>query len=274
MKKFTLFALSAIVCFSLASCGSNDDTPNISFTSPNTTGHQLRSVVHAGYLPDTYDWEFTYNGTLLTGAKGTYVHETTGDYSYNVTLGFTSSTLTISSSASEKSTVTVGTNKLISQMKVNDNTYNFSYNDSGYLTDWQENIVNTGFGSVTSYNSKATIFYSNDNDIKQIIYTNNDGYPNDLCTVTFTAADTLNVNGLLPEALSKQMGILGFEYLYYLGALGKPTKHLVRSVHVAYNTNPALDYDINFHYVLNNNKDITFCSYAYKEQSASATYKY
>lgn len=274
MKNLTIIAFCWALCLSFTSCGSDDHAPNISFVTPNTSGHQLRTVTHAGYLPDTYDWVMTYNGKNLTGGTGSYLHETTSDYSYQVSLGFTSSTVNITSSAAEKSTITIGANRLISQMKVNDNTFEFAYNSNGYMTEWKENVVNTGFGSVTSYNAKATLSYTTSNDLKQIVYTNNDDYPDNLCTLTFTPADTLNINGLLPEAISKQMGVLGFEYLYYAGALGKASSRLIRSIHVAYNATPAADYDLVFHYVLNKDNDVVFCSYTYKGQSASATYKY
>ena len=192
----------------ICSCSGDDNPPSLELNTPNTEGDRLISVEHSGYLPSTYDWSFSYNGKRLVKAVGTYKNGTETPYTYTSTLKYGYQSLEITSTGNDQSTLTI-TNGLISHMDVNKNSYDFTY-ENGYLTHWKEHIVSESFGQVTSYTSHADITYNISGDLMKIDYTANDDYPYDNCILTFNTTDTLNINGLLPEVISKEMGCLGF----------------------------------------------------------------
>lgn len=80
-------------------------------------------------------------------------------------------------------------------------------------------------GQILSYKSSATIEYMNGN-FSKITYMGPDGAK---ITVSFTASDLQNRNGVLPELVGKELGCLGFEHLYYAGLLGRSSSNLVKT---------------------------------------------
>jgi hypothetical protein len=271
-KRIILYtAMLSMALFTVSSC-SDDDPPPLKLNTPNTEGNRLMSVEHAGFLPSTYDWSFSYNNARLVKAYGTYKNQMDEPYTYESTLKYGHNSLKVSSTGKDKSTLTLNEAGLISRMEVNKNTYNFKYENS-YLTEWTENVVSESFGQVTSYTSHADITYTLSGNLQEIVYTENLNYPYDYCRLTFSTTDTLNANGLLPEAISKEMGCLGFEHLYYAGALGRGTRNLVREITFRYPQRPEKNKTVTFQYALRG-KDVVLCSYTYEGQPASATYKY
>lgn len=256
------------------SCSSNDhELPILKPHTPNTeAGHRLTSVIHAGNVPNTYDWTFTYHDDRLTKAAGVYKTGTEEHYSYESTLTYGYKSIKVSSTGNDKSTLTLNEQEMLGHMTVNKNKYEFRY-DNGYLTEWTEQVVSESFGQVTSYTSHADIVYTISGNLKEIIYTENQNYPYDYCQLTFNTTDTLNVNGLLPEAVSREMGCLGFEHLYYAGVLGRATRNLVRDVTFTYPLRPEKNKTIRFMYALRGN-DVTLCNYTNDGQPVSTTYLY
>lgn len=274
MKKKSFIFISGILLTAMTfmSC-SSDDAPPIRLEKPNTTGKAITAVEHSGYLPDTYDWKFNYHDGRLTSGEGTYRKEVESPYTYNFYLDYGSDRLGIRSSGNEESIITLNSDNLIQKMQVNKNTFNFIY-ASKYLIAWEENIVSESFGQVTSYTSNAIITYDNFGNLKEIAYTENSNYEDDKCTITFTPSDIPNINGLLPEVVSKQMGCLGFEYLYYAGALGKGSSNLVKRAQFNYAKYPEKNFEIEFDYVKDREGNVTYCTYSYKDRPAGVTYRY
>jgi hypothetical protein len=54
--------------------------------------------------------------------------------------------------------------------------------------------------------------------------------------------------------MSKQLGCLGFEHLYYAGLLGRPTTHLVKSISVSFPDGSQNNYKTEFSYNIKNSK--------------------
>ncbi|MEG1580047.1 MAG: DUF4595 domain-containing protein [Bacteroidaceae bacterium] len=276
MNKFISFrsSFAMLTITVLAACSSDHDAPNIRLTTPNTTGKELIEVTHSGNLPAMFDWKLDYssNKQLVSGV-GAYRFGTTSEKGYNATLQCTSKTLLVKTKKNEKITILLNSKNLIEQMNVNGNEFSFSYTN-GYLTQWTEIVRKTDLGGTTSYTSSAAIAYDNNGDLRSIAYMKNGDYPKYVRTLSFTSSDRLNVNGLLPEGVSEEMGCLGFEYLFYAGALGKAPNHLIKSVSVVNTEQPELDYTLDFSYVADTNGNVTYCSYFYKNLPAGATYKY
>ena len=108
-----------------------------------------------------------------------------------------------------------------------------------------------------------------------IDYTENENNPLNTVTLTFTPDERLNVNGLLPEGVTRQMGCLGFEHLYYAGLMGGPTTHLVKKVEVKHALYPERDYTLEFEYSADvAGRNVVLCNFRYEGQPASVTYKY
>lgn len=126
------------------------------------------------------------------------------------------------------------------------------------------------FGAEASHAS-ARIEYKN-GDISMITYSENNDAP---IYYRCTPSSYYNVNGLLPETISKQLGCFGFEHLYYAGLLGKPSQHLLGSISVDY---PAgmnkKDYKVDFNYSVNKQNQIQLCTFILDGEAVSVNYTY
>lgn len=154
-------------------------------------------------------------------------------------------------------------------MTVNRNIYKFYYRE-GHLAEWEKTVFENSFGQAHQYNSSARFTYNGGN-ITGIEYKENSGEP---VSITIVPSDIPNRNGLLPETISKELGCLGFEHLYYAGLMGLPTTNLVKSISVSYPSQPDKNYTINFEYSIRNGNTI-LCNYHTPQGSvASASYEY
>ena len=250
---------------------SDDDAPAMKPNLPANGGSNVRTVSHLGSVPATYDWTFTYSGGRLVKGEGVSRDpspEVDKNFTYTSNISYGPSSVNVSNSSGERISITLNTSGLIERMEVNGNIYEFYYRDLR-LAGWNKTIFENSLGHITQYRSSATIEYS-DGDLSRIVYTE-DNLTRE--TLTFTASNIININGLLPELVSKQLGILGFEHLYYAGLFGRPTTHLVQSLNLSDQLDSSNDFSVDFDYT-ERNGNIELCNYRYNGKATSASYTY
>ena len=154
-------------------------------------------------------------------------------------------------------------------MSVNKNQYDFEYID-GRLVKWEKTAVESSMGQILSYKSSATIEYMNGN-FSKITYMGPDGAK---ITISFTASDLQNRNGVLPELVGKELGCLGFEHLYYAGLLGRSSSNLVKNISYTNDKDASQNFDTSFEYSIKNG-NVVLCNYHTPTGGvASVSYEY
>ncbi len=274
MKTYSLLrniVLMGILSCSFISCG-DDETTIMKPILPANGGNHVISIRHLGGVTSAYDWDFVYSDDYLVKAVGTVrdaSSEFDGGFTYTSWLEYGSDWVEIINSGDEYPEVVLNGYGLIERMLVNRNQYDFSYVD-GRLVGWHKTIFEDSYGHVTKYTSTATIEYEG-GDISRIVMTDADKVP---VTYTFVYSDKLNLNGLLPVSMSKQLGCLGFEHLYYAGLLGRPTTHLVKSISVSFPDGSQNNYKTEFSYNIKNSNTV-LCNYVTPNgETASVSYTY
>lgn len=266
--------LALLAATSLTNACSDDDTTPAPMKPalPADGGDNVTRIQHLGHMTSTYDWNFTYTDGRLTQANGTVRDPDPAidqSFAYTSTLSFSATGVGISNSSGEEISLQLNAQGYITRMTVNRNIYEFAYSD-GRLASWHKTVFENSFGQVQQYRSSGLISWQN-GDLAQIVMTEPDHSP---VTITCTPSDEYNRNGLLPPALSKEMGCAGFEHLYYAGLLGRPTLHLVQSVSYTYPQASASDYSMQFEYS-NVGGNTTLCNYHTPEGGvASISYSY
>lgn len=243
--------------FAFTAC-SDDDGPSLQPTLPASGADNVVQIEHQGSVGSCYDWSFNYSNKRLTRAKGTLRDADLSldkSYQYTSNLSYGNQSVKLSNSPEESITVTINSQGYIGRIEVDRDIYNFAYNMNGQLTAWDKTEYQPHFGFITKYTSGASIYYDN-NALSRIVYTGTD---NSTYTITFTSKSTLNSNGLLPEEVSKELGLQGIEYLYYAGLMGKPTAYLVDTISFAYEDSTE-DYSIKFDYH-SSGGNTTLCNY-------------
>lgn len=265
-------ALLVVAGGMLATACSDSEEPILQPNLPAVNGRNVRSITHLGGVTQTYDWQLGYTGSRLTRGDGVVRDPSPAidkSFSYTSSLTYQPHGVTVSNSSSEKTQLSINAQGYIEQMTVNRNIYRFEYNSAGMLTAWQKIVFEDSFGQAQQYRSSAEITYSG-TDIQRIVYTDTDNSP---VTLTFTPASEQNLNGLLPPTISREMGCLGFEHLYYAGLLGRPTAHLVRSVSYAY-TDASKNYVTDFEYSTQGGNTVLCNYHTPTGQVASISYAY
>lgn len=264
-------ALSLLLVVLLSGC-SDGDKPILQPALPAVNGQNVRSITHLGGVTQTYDWQLTYTGSRLTRASGTVRDPSPAldrSFSYTSTLAYQQHGVTVTNSSTEKTQLTINAQGFVDQMTVNRNIYRFTYNASGQLSGWESILFEDSFGQVRQFRSSATITYQNGN-LATIIYTDADNTP---VTITCVSSNQQNLNGLLPPMLSRELGCLGFEHLYYAGLLGRPTSNLVASVSFSY-PDTSRNYTTQFEYSTQSGNTV-LCNYHTPDgQVASISYGY
>lgn len=266
----TTALFSAAIIFT--ACGSDDPEP-YKPQLPAVKGSPVVSIAHHGSATKTYDWTFTYSNGRLTSASGVQQqgdNSSSTSTSYTSTISYGVSTVSISNSNGSTVNVTLNGAGYISRMTEGNNTYTFSYNAEGRLSAWKKVMVPQSFGYADSYTTSAVITYE-DGDFAKLVYTSPDNTT--ATTITFTPSNSVNSNGILPEAISTELGLLGFEHLYYAGLLGRPTTNLVKSITVSGSKEHTEDYTVNFEYSKRGN-NVTLCNYTSPDGVASVNYSY
>ena len=158
-------------------------------------------------------------------------------------------------------------------MTVNRNVYHFQYNSDGRMVSWTRTIFESSLGELTEYRSSATISYTPAGALQQIVYNGTDSRR---VLLTFTQSAQQNVNGHMPPTVSKEMGIDGFEHLYYAGLLGKAPTMLPQSITYEYPDAavPTAATTTTFEYGVHAN-NVTLCNYHVASGAvASVSYGY
>lgn len=260
--------LFAALVMALYSCSSSDDyVPLVQPELPAEGNCRVRSITHKGNVPNVYDWSLTYEPNYLVSAEGTLVGDTQN--SYRSALYYSPDGVTIVNYNGPQMEATMDKDGNIVRLTANKDVYHFAYTN-GYLTAWNKTVRDANFGGDAS-SASAELMYK-DGNLVRISYVENNGNPT---VITLTPSTDLNINGLLPVALSHHLGCFGFEHLYYGGMLGKPSKHLVKKVKVDSSRGAAYDYEISYDY--NSSKitgNIDLCTFKYQGQSATAIYGY
>ena len=229
--------LLAILAALLALSACHNDDPMltppaklaISPALPSGGNAPLKSVRHNGNIDDCYDWTLSYGDNRLKSASGTRRNSNAtadNNYSYSLTLAYDSEGVYIFHSDGSNISVTLDGENHITQMQYGTNTYTFTY-AAGRLSGWQKTETTTSLGQTAQYTSKGLFTRNAAGDLIAILYTDTRGKATQ---VTLTPSTLTNPNGLLPETVGKEMGIEGFEALYYAGRLGVPAPHLTQSI--------------------------------------------
>lgn len=196
---------------------------------PSGGNAPLKSVRHNGNIDDCYDWTLSYGDNRLKSASGTRRNSNAtadNNYSYSLTLAYDSEGVYIFHSDGSTISVTLDGENHITRMQYGTNTYTFTY-AAGRLSGWQKTETTTSLGQTAQYTSKGLFTRDAAGDLIAILYTDTRGKATQ---VTLTPSTLTNPNGLLPETVGKEMGIEGFEALYYAGLLGVPAPHLTQSI--------------------------------------------
>ena len=196
---------------------------------PSGGNAPLKSVSHNGNIDDCYDWTLNYGDNRLMNASGTRRNSNASadyNYSYSLTLTYDSKGVYISHSDGSTISVALDGENHITWMQYGANTYTFTY-AAGRLNGWQKTETTTSLGQTAQYTSKGLFTRNAAGDLIAILYTDTRGKATQ---VTLTPSTLTNPNGLLPETVGKEMGIDGFEALYYAGLLGVPAPHLTESI--------------------------------------------
>ena len=256
----------------VATACSDDDPPAMKPKLPGGGAENVRTIRHRGGQTQSYDWTFTYSDGRLVQANGTVRDPNAaidGTFSYTSKLSFHHDGVSVYNSSGEKTQITLNSEGYIEKMTVNRNIYKFYYRD-GHLAEWEKTIFENSFGQAQQYTSSGRFTYSNGN-ITGIEYREAGAEP---VSLTLVPSELPNINGLLPEAISKELGCLGLEHLYYAGLMGQPTVNLVKSISASYPSQPDKNYTINFEYS-NRNGNTDLCNYHTPEgQVASVNYEY
>ena len=224
-----------VALLALAACHNDDPmlTPPAKLAIcpalPSGGSAPLKSVRHNGNIDDCYDWTLNYGDNRLMNASGTRRNSNASadyNYSYSLTLTYDSKGIYISHSDGSTISVALDGENHITWMQYGANTYTFSY-AAGRLNSWQKTETTTSLGQTAQYTSKGLFTRDAAGDLIAILYTDTRGK---VTQVTLTPSTLTNPNGLLPETVGKEMGIDGFEALYYDGLLGVPAPHLTESI--------------------------------------------
>lgn len=224
-----------VALLALAACHNDDPmlTPPAKLAIcpalPSGGNAPLKSVRHNGNIDDCYDWTLNYGDNRLMNASGTRRNSnasTDKKYSYSLTLTYDSKGIYISHSDGSNISVALDGENHITWMQYGANTYTFSY-AAGRLNSWQKTETTTSLGQTSQYTSKGLFTRNAAGDLIAILYTDTRGK---VTQVTLKPSTLTNPNGLLPETVGKEMGIDGFEALYYAGLLGVPAPHLTQSI--------------------------------------------
>ncbi len=262
LYKFTLI----LPLVALTACSSDDSTPEPTLAeyihTPNVaTASRVTSIEYAGVFERAFDWTLTYDSKSLTKAKRT---EQSGDAaqtvgtSVNYSLTYEPHNVIVSTSG-KAIKLDVKKSGLLESMTCGDETCTYTYSDNKLIR-WESKFVLDGKTDDEERYSYGDIVWENGNikTIKFVPFTEADHkfYTYEL---TYDESQS-NDNGVMPELISKAMGIEGVEFLYYSGMLGKATANLAKSIKITHSTDNTQNESYNFMY-RRSNSNITYCNY-------------
>lgn len=279
MKAFVYICALGVCLAGMAVCSCSDggDDPSLStkITTPNQSGSsRLAKVERMGAFVKEYAWALSYNKKSLTQAVSTVqegISSNLQGQSVKYTLSYGSKAVTVSTNGLGV-TLEVNSEGLVTAATSGNTTYQYNY-QNGYLTSWNVHYKNSGFGSLTTKGAAASVEWGLDGNIYKVEYTPSTDAADVYYTYSFEYGQDLNVNGLLPEAMSEQLGCKGSEYLYYAGMMGRGTKSLVSRITVSYSKDDDYSKVYDFRYTTSGG-NVTLCSYEGEDNPVVVTYAY
>ena len=288
-KIIYVILLGCLVLFSACSGGGSDESyvepepvvpPVITLNTPNYLGGSLvRRVKPQGAFEKAYQWLFTYSkeGQMVEAVswKLTDGQTTINDAdAARYELTYATDGIIITSTGKAAPVTLKIADKLLASAKSGNTTYSYSYSHDGRLIAWEVTYQNTGFNAETTKGAAATITWTSDGNIAEIVYTPSMDAPTKRYTYTFTYATAYNMNGLMPECCARALGCEGSEYLYYMGLLGKSTHNLPAHLSVTFSETPETPESYTFVYSPTNGNDILRCQYGELGESVNVEYAY
>ena len=269
MKTFRKYVVLICTCaFTAVSCSDDGPAP-IKPQLPSGDSDKLLSIVHSGNTNECFDWHLYYSNDRLTKAEGSK-YKSEQELSYTSNLTYHHDAVTIKNSGKRNMIVRLNTLGYIEFMTVNSDEYEFFY-QNGRLAGWSKSSNDDNFGA-NKYKTKATISYDSQGNLATIKYEKEENTP---ITLQITSSKELNNNGLLPETISQEIGLFGFEHLYYAGLFGRPTKNLVSKIKVSGYKDTEKNTTVDFNYYRDEKtNNITLCNYSYMGKQASVNYTY
>lgn len=244
----------------LTACSNDDEAPAMRPTLPATTGSIVTAIRPQGTIDQAYEWNFTYIDNRLTSATGKLHTSSQPDYSYTSQLTYSAQGVAFTTSQGSSYTLTLNPQGYIQQMMEGRNEYNFAYDATGHLISWNKTAYEQSVAGANTYTSSAMLTYGVGGVLRGITYTNTD-HRRHVLNIENTDYD--NINGLLPATLSKEMGCLGFEQLYYAGLLGKAPAALVKKLTYTYPDDATATEakETTFEYGFDSKGNVTLCNY-------------
>ncbi len=269
MKNLILCTLLSVVCM-MASC-SDDDASAMKPMLPSGNASRVLAINHEGNITESYDWTFTYKNHRLTEASGIYRSSITEDdktRSYKSKISYNSNSIKVKNEGAGAAIVELDGNNRIEKIKTSDMTQTFHY-QYDVLKGWTKTFYGNSHGHVDELTTSAEFDYEG-GDFKTITYKKEGEIT---CIVSLNPSQHTNANGLLPETISSELGLIGIEHYYYAGLMGRSTNHLVQSISVDYPKNPELNRTTTFEYS-HANGNTTSCNYSFQDQASSVRYTY
>lgn len=251
-------------------------------STPNVQGaHSVKRISYTGYYDEVYNWSFTYSNGVMTTATSRQSIANNQEVGYTLTpqlvyrLGYGSSDVSVnvtSSAGNDKVKLTL-TNFLVASAVSGNTTYHYSYAD-GRLAAWNVTYENSGFAGQPAKGSSASISWTTDGNIEEIRYVPSTDANHKYYTYRFEYSTARNVNGLLPEKISRAFGCESFEYLYYAGLLGRGTTNLPSSLTITYSMDEEQTETYEFFYNPTDGSDVKICQYGDPGQMVNVEYGY
>lgn len=266
---FILLA-SFLVLFSTTSC-SDDNDHGFTPTLPANGGEDVKEITHSSNMQETYNWKFNYQSGRLVYVSSQLI-SSISPINFTASLSYKSNQVKVVRSDGNNIDITLNPNSLlISTLRMSSFVYNYNYDDNRRLIRWNCAYIDPILG-VSIKRSYGNINYDENNDIRQIQYVEDENNADNVVTLNFTPSAKINLNGLLPEGVSEELGMKGLEYLYYGGLLGKSTYHLVESIDYQYAKTPDNNHTVTYQYGDNgSNGNIVSCTFG---NACSVQYAY
>lgn len=262
--------LTAFLCVFVATSCSDDDDHGFTPTLPANGGQSVTEITHSANMNDTYNWKFSYQGNRLVYVSSRLISQF-APVQYTASITYKSNEVRVTRSDANTVSLTLDpVTHLISAARMSSFIYNYYYDGNLQLIRWSCTYVDPILG-LSIKRSYGNLDYDTQGDLRRIQYVEDDSNADNVVTLDFTPSALPNLNGLLPEGISEEMGLNGLEYLYYAGLLGKSTTHLTQSIEYQYSKTPDNNHTISYQYADGEGGNIVSCTFG---NACSVQYAY
>ena len=271
-----LFMMSCATLLLAGCSGGGSDEPHVepepvvppvlTLNTPNYMGGTpVQQVRYMGAFDKVYRWAFQYQNGQLTEATSWRLTDgltTVNDHdAAHYVFGYQPSTIEVTTSGTAAPVVLDIKDKLLRSARSGNTTYSFTYSPDGRLLAWDVTYQNSGFNAETTKGAAGALTWDAQGDLVEIVYTPSMDAPTRRHIYALTYSDADNVNGLMPERCSRALGCEGAEYMYYMGLLGKSSRHLPSRLTITDSDTPETPFTCSFRYFPTNGTDVTRCEY-------------